>query len=86
MSGATWWIYTGTKYEVELWWVPVVLVAVAAYLVANVFFGVYEVAVDTLFLCFLEDCERHDGLTKPFYMSHGLRKLLRKDMNFHRAH
>ena len=36
----------------------------------SAFFGVYSMAVDTLFLCFLEDLERNDGsLEKPYFMS-----------------
>jgi hypothetical protein len=42
-----------------------------------VFFDVYEMAVDTLFLCFLEDIERNDGTAeKPYYMSKDLRQIL----------
>ena len=36
-------------------------------------------AVDTLFLCFLEDLERNDGTPeKPYYMSKSLRQILGK--------
>ena len=36
-------------------------------------------AVDTLFLCFLEDLERNDGSQqRPFYMSKSLKKILNK--------
>jgi choline transporter-like protein 2/4/5 len=43
------------------------------------FFGVYAMAVDTLFLCFLEDLERNDGsMEKPYYMSKSLKKILGK--------
>ena len=35
-------------------------------------------AVDTLFLCFLEDLERNDGQDKPYYMSKSLKKILGK--------
>ena len=36
-------------------------------------------AVDTLFICFLEDLERNDGTPeKPYYMSKSLRKILGK--------
>ena len=48
-------------------------------LIADIFFGVYEMAVDTLFLCFLEDIERNDGSPeKPYFMSKDLRKILGK--------
>lgn len=29
-------------------------------------------AIDTIFLCFCEDSERNDGITRPYYMSKGL--------------
>lgn len=28
--------------------------------------------IDTIFLCFCEDCERNDGISRPYYMSRGL--------------
>jgi len=28
--------------------------------------------IDTIFLCFCEDCDRNDGITRPYYMSRGL--------------
>lgn len=32
--------------------VPVISIAIGTYLISSVFFGVYSMAVDTLFLCF----------------------------------
>lgn len=29
-------------------------------------------AIDTIFICFCEDCENNDGISKPYYMSRGL--------------
>ena len=49
---------------------PTVLITLAAYLISSCFFSVYEMAIDTLFLCFLQDSEINDGSKeKPFYMS-----------------
>ena len=46
------------------------------------FFSVYTVAVDTLFLCLLEDLERNDGSqSKPYFMSKKLRTLVVKQSN-----
>ncbi|RXG55173.1 Choline transporter-like protein 2 [Armadillidium vulgare] len=28
--------------------------------------------IDTLLICFCEDCERNDGIQKPYFMSRGL--------------
>lgn len=59
--------------------VPTAIVSVCAFLITSVFFSVYSMAVDTLFLCFLEDIERNDGSTeKPYYMSKQLMKILGK--------
>lgn len=59
--------------------VPVVIVTVGSYVIASCFFSVYHMAVDTLFLCFLEDLERNDGSNeKPYYMSTQLMKILGK--------
>jgi len=58
---------------------PVIIITISAWVVASAFFGVYEMAINTVFLCFLEDSERHDGSEqKPFYMSKKLRKILGK--------
>ncbi|XP_034841494.1 choline transporter-like 2 isoform X3 [Maniola hyperantus] len=59
--------------------VPAVILSVATYLICTIFFNVYSMAVDTLFLCFLEDCERNDGSPeKPYFMSKNLMKILGK--------
>uniref|UniRef100_A0A4Y0AQQ0 Choline transporter-like protein n=1 Tax=Anopheles funestus TaxID=62324 RepID=A0A4Y0AQQ0_ANOFN len=59
--------------------VPAVFVFIGTYIIASIFFSVYSVAVDTLFLCFLEDIERNDGSAeRPFVMSKGLLKILGK--------
>uniref|UniRef100_A0A0A9ZCJ5 Choline transporter-like protein n=1 Tax=Lygus hesperus TaxID=30085 RepID=A0A0A9ZCJ5_LYGHE len=59
--------------------VPCVVIAIGAYIIASIFFGVYSMAVDTLFLCFLEDCERNDGSAeKPYFMSTSLMRILGK--------
>ncbi|XP_044258638.1 choline transporter-like 2 isoform X2 [Tribolium madens] len=66
---------SGLHYEL----VPVIVIMIITYIVATVFFNVYSMAVDTLFLCFLEDCERNDGSSeKPYYMSRNLMKILGK--------
>ncbi|CAH4015503.1 unnamed protein product [Pieris brassicae] len=60
-------------------YVPAIILSVATYLICTIFFNVYSMAVDTLFLCFLEDCERNDGSPdKPYFMSKNLLKILGK--------
>ncbi|CAG9855650.1 unnamed protein product [Phyllotreta striolata] len=53
-------------------WVPVTLAGLFAYFVAHCFMTVYEMAIDTVFLCFCEDCEHNDGESRPYHMSRGL--------------
>uniref|UniRef100_A0A8C5D9J1 Choline transporter-like protein n=1 Tax=Gouania willdenowi TaxID=441366 RepID=A0A8C5D9J1_GOUWI len=60
-------------------WVPILTVIFGSYMIANGFFNVFTMCVDTLFLCFCEDLERNDGSSsRPYYMSPGLHKILRK--------
>eukprot|EP00054_Salpingoeca_dolichothecata_P014314 m.80628 g.80628 ORF g.80628 m.80628 type:complete len:645 (+) comp20931_c1_seq1:81-2015(+) len=57
--------------------IPVFLVCVFAYFIANVFFSVFEMVIDTLFLCFCEDSERNDGsMDKPYFMSDNLMRFM----------
>lgn len=60
-------------------WLSIAIVGFITYVVTSIFFSVYAMAVDTLFLCFLEDCERNDGSQeKPYFMSKQLMKILGK--------
>lgn len=79
----TWWWYYYSQNNrgnlVNFWAVPVTMTAVASFLIATLFFKVHAAAIDTLLLCFLEDCERNDGSKdRPYYMSKRLKKLLHK--------
>ncbi|XP_064457388.1 choline transporter-like protein 4 isoform X2 [Ornithodoros turicata] len=69
--------------ELNYYLVPVITISAGAYVIASSFFSVYGMAVDTLFLCFLEDCERNDGSEeKPYFMSKELMKILGKKNKF----
>lgn len=58
---------------------PVIIITVGAYVISSAFFSVYSMAIDTIFLSFLEDSERNDGSPeKPYYMSKSLKKILGK--------
>merc|ERR1712228_501912 len=73
------WIPEDYTVQLNYYWVPVVILIIATYFVTSAFFSVYAMAVDTLFLCFLEDIEQNDGTAeKPFFMSKGLMKILGK--------
>ncbi|NP_001086000.1 choline transporter-like protein 4 [Xenopus laevis] len=61
------------------YWIPIITVVLGSYMIAHGFFSVYNMCVDTLFLCFLEDLERNDGSQeKPYYMSKSLMSILNK--------
>uniref|UniRef100_A0A8C4EL21 Choline transporter-like protein n=1 Tax=Dicentrarchus labrax TaxID=13489 RepID=A0A8C4EL21_DICLA len=65
--------------SLNYYWVPLLTVIFGSYMIADGFFNVYSMCVDTLFLCFCEDLERNDGSSsRPYYMSPGLHKILRK--------
>ncbi|XP_063413197.1 choline transporter-like protein 1 isoform X1 [Mytilus trossulus] len=62
--------------DINYMWAPITVAAAFGFAVSHCFLLVYEVAIDTIFLCFCEDCERNDGVTKPYYMSKDLMKYL----------
>jgi len=65
--------------SLNFFYTPVIIIVLGSYFIASSFFSVYAMAVDTLFLSFLEDLERNDGsAAKPYYMSKSLRKVLGK--------
>uniref|UniRef100_A0A8C2WSW6 Choline transporter-like protein n=1 Tax=Cyclopterus lumpus TaxID=8103 RepID=A0A8C2WSW6_CYCLU len=65
--------------SLNYYWVPILTLVVASYLIAHGFFSVYAMCVDTLFLCFCEDLERNDGSSeRPYFMSPELHEILSK--------
>lgn len=56
----------------QVWAIPLLLVAFFAYLAAHSFLSVFETVLDTLFLCFAVDLETNDGSSeKPYFMDPG---------------
>lgn len=62
------------KPEVHYTWLPITLSCLFAYFIASCFLGVYEMTIDAIFICFVEDCEMNDGVNKPYFMSMDLMK------------
>lgn len=61
------------------YWFMIGIVVLATYFIASGFFETFTMAVDTIFLCFLEDLERNDGSEqKPYFMSKSLKSLMGK--------
>ncbi|VVC24458.1 Hypothetical protein CINCED_3A005258 [Cinara cedri] len=50
-------------------WVPLSVAGIFAYFVAHCFISVYEMVIDTIFMCFCEDCNLNDGVTQEYFMS-----------------
>ena len=62
------------EMELNYRFVPMLVIILATYAIASSFFSVYSMAVDTIFLCFLEDLDKHPG--GPYYMSEDLKQIL----------
>ncbi|GAB6033333.1 hypothetical protein CHUAL_013100 [Chamberlinius hualienensis] len=56
------------KAEIQHVWVPIALCALFALLISHCFLTVYEMSIDTLLVCFCEDCDINDGVSRPYYM------------------
>jgi len=71
--------FFNAKTDLNYYITPIIIIVVFTWVICTLFFGVYNMAIDTLFLCFLEDMERHDGSAeKPYYSSKKILKLLNK--------
>ncbi|XP_008831890.1 choline transporter-like protein 3 isoform X1 [Nannospalax galili] len=70
----------------QVWAVPLLLVAFLAYLVAHSFLSVFETVLDTLFLCFAVDLETNDGSPeKPYFMDQEFLSFVKRINRFNNA-
>lgn len=77
MAGITYGLLRGIS-SIEYPSIPALIVFLGTLVIATLFFDVYQMAIDTLFVCFLEDMERNDGTdSKPYFMSKSLMKVLK---------
>ncbi|KAF6017903.1 SLC44A1 [Bugula neritina] len=61
----------------NLFFLPMLGIAIFSYLIAHCFLSSFEMLVDTLLLCFCEDVKQNDGTEeKPYYMSKHLMKFV----------
>lgn len=65
----------GGKHEISSPMAPILLSLVLAWFVASTFLGVYEMAIDTILLCFCEDKEVNKE-SGQYFMSDTLRKFV----------
>lgn len=67
----------------QVWAIPLLLVAFFAYLVAHSFLSVFETVLDILFLCFAVDLETNDGSSeKPYFMGPEFLSFVKRINNF----
>ncbi|KAG5670172.1 hypothetical protein PVAND_000453 [Polypedilum vanderplanki] len=56
---------------------PMVIAVSFSLSIANCFISVFEMTIDTIFLCYCEDCDENDGSSsKPYYMSNDLKNIM----------
>ena len=54
---------------------PIICIVIGTYFITTSFFNVYAMAVDTLFLCFLQDLKQNDGTPeRPYFAPKGIHK------------
>ncbi|XP_050526214.1 choline transporter-like protein 1 isoform X2 [Daktulosphaira vitifoliae] len=58
-----------TKPGILHLWAPLSVAGIFAYFVAHCFISVYEMVIDTVFICFCEDCNLNDGVNQEYFMS-----------------
>lgn len=55
---------------------PLAISILFAFFISHCFITVFEMTIDTIFVCFCDDCEENDGITKPYYMSESFKKVM----------
>ena len=63
--------------RITYFWLPLVVTGVGSFVIALYCFSVFQMAIDTLFICALEDLEKNNGSPeKPYSMTAGLLRAL----------
>lgn len=67
--------------ELHYYFIPMILIIIGTYIIATCFFSVYSMAVDTLFICALEDLRLQDkDPGHQLVMPKGLKKVFKKQI------
>lgn len=64
------------KGNVSHVWVPISIAVIFSFFIAHCFLSVFEMTVDSIMVCFCEDCYMNDGVTRPYYMNKSLMELI----------
>lgn len=78
VTAASLWLFKTNK-DVQFIIVPAVIVFICSYLASGAFTGVFEIGIDSMFMCYMEDEERNDGINHRKYASKGLQKFMKKN-------
>ena len=71
--------WTNEYEQLILRWTPIIVILVSTYLITSLFFSVYDMAIKTLFICFLQDLDENDGsIERPYMMNNELLHLVHK--------
>ncbi|CAF0712788.1 unnamed protein product [Brachionus calyciflorus] len=71
-------------HVIKVYFLPLAVVCIIAFLIAHCFFTVYEMVIDAIMVCFCEDCKANDGSDeRPYYMSGSLKKLIDESSSTH---
>lgn len=63
--------------ELQFFVAPAFVIFICSYIATGVFTGVIENAIDSMFVCYMEDEERNDGVVHPMYASKGLQNFMK---------
>ncbi|XP_046396983.1 choline transporter-like protein 1 isoform X2 [Ischnura elegans] len=69
------------KDGVQHAWVPLVLSGIFSYAIAHSFMSVYEMAIDSIFMCFCEECEINNGVKDTSHLSPQLLEFMNRHDN-----
>lgn len=64
--------------EIKHVFVPVFFAGIFSFLIAHCFISVFEMTVDTIFICFCDDLVENDGSSMPYFMSLELKEVMKK--------
>jgi choline transporter-like protein 2/4/5 len=71
--------WTNEYDQLILRWTPIIAILLLTYIITSLFFSVYDMAIKTLFVCFLQDLDENDGsIERPYTMNNELLRLVHK--------
>ncbi|XP_065201415.1 choline transporter-like protein 1 [Planococcus citri] len=58
---------------------PLGVIAIVSFAIVHAFMLAFEMIVDSVFICFCEDCDINDGVQRPYYMSKEMMVFMNKE-------